>query len=35
MNIQRTFSIKGVGKYLPKTIISSSEIENELSLPEG
>ncbi len=35
MNIQRAFSIKGAGKYLPKSVILSSEIENELSLPEG
>lgn len=35
MNIQRAFSIKGVGKYLPKTIISSNEIENQLGLPKG
>ena len=35
MNIQRGFKIKGVGKYLPKTSISSSEIEEELNLPKN
>jgi 3-oxoacyl-[acyl-carrier-protein] synthase-3 len=35
MNILRAFSIKGAGKYLPKTVIPSSEIESELSLPKG
>ncbi|UTW60568.1 beta-ketoacyl-ACP synthase III [bacterium SCSIO 12741] len=35
MNIQRTFSIKGVGKYLPKTSVHSHEIEDELGLPKG
>ncbi|WP_296620041.1 3-oxoacyl-[acyl-carrier-protein] synthase III C-terminal domain-containing protein [Marivirga sp.] len=35
MNIQRAFSIKGVGKYLPKTTISSSKIEEELGLSKG
>lgn len=35
MKIQRAFSIKGAGKYLPKTVIPSSEIESELNLPEG
>ena len=35
MNIQRAFSIKGVGSYLPKNRISSSEIEKELDLPEN
>lgn len=35
MNILRAFSIKGAGKYLPKTVIPSSEIESELNLPKG
>lgn len=35
MNIQRTFSIKGVGKYLPETIIDSRDIEQRLGLPKG
>ena len=35
MNIKRAFSIRGVGKYLPLTSVSSEEIENELDLPKG
>lgn len=35
MNIQRKFRISGVGKYLPKTILSSEEIEKEINLPKG
>ncbi len=35
MNTQRAFRIRGVGKYLPKTIVSSGAIERELGLPEG
>lgn len=35
MNIQRAFSISGVGKYLPESIILSSSIENELKLPKN
>ena len=35
MNIQRTFSIKGVGQYLPNTIVASSEIEADLGLPKN
>ncbi|MFK8102661.1 MAG: 3-oxoacyl-[acyl-carrier-protein] synthase III C-terminal domain-containing protein, partial [Saprospiraceae bacterium] len=34
MNIKRSFCIKGVGKYLPKTIVSSQEIEAEYGLPK-
>ncbi len=35
MNIQRAFRIKGVGKYLPKAIITSSQIEAKFGLPGG
>jgi 3-oxoacyl-[acyl-carrier-protein] synthase-3 len=35
MNTQRPFSIAVVGKYLPKTIVSSEEIEEEVGLPKG
>ncbi len=35
MSIRRAFSIVGVGKYLPKRIVKSSEIERKLGLPKG
>ena len=35
MNIQRTFQISGVGKYLPKKVVTSEEIEEEINLPMG
>ncbi|PTM02827.1 MAG: hypothetical protein DA405_12155 [Bacteroidetes bacterium] len=35
MNISRSFSIKGVGKYFPKKKVLNSDIEEKLNLPEG
>lgn len=35
MKVQRPFSVKGVGIYLPKLSVESSEIEKELKLPKG
>lgn len=35
MNIQRAFSIRGVGKYVPKRSVLSSDIEKEIGLPEN
>lgn len=35
MNIQREFSIKGVGKYLPTKVVHSQQIEKDLGIPEG
>lgn len=35
MIIERPFSIRGVGKYLPKTIVSSETIEQNLGLPNN
>ena len=35
MTVQRAFSIKGVGKYLPKTQVTSHDLEVDLKLPKG
>lgn len=35
MNIQRKFSISGVGKYLPKSKVPSSVLEREMGMPDG
>lgn len=35
MTIQKTFSISGIGKYLPQNQITSNDLEKQLNLPIG